>query len=48
MDQQERDNWQKVLDSLEAAGDTESAFYVRARAISNGDPDPMLTWEAGS
>ena len=48
MDQQERDNWQKVLDSLEAAGDTESAFYVRARAICNGDAYPMLTWEAES
>ena len=48
MDQQERDNWQKVLDSLEAAGDTESAFYVRARAICSGAPDPMLTWESGS
>ena len=48
MDQQERDNWQRVLDSLEAAGDTESAFYVRARAICNGDPDPMLEWEANS
>ena len=48
MDQQERDNWQRVLDSLEAAGDTESAFYVRARAICDGDPDPMIEWEAGS
>jgi hypothetical protein len=48
MDQQERDNWQKVLDSLEAAGDTESAFYQRARAICSGEPDPMLAWEAGS
>jgi len=48
MDQQERDNWQRVLDSLEAAGDTESAFYMRARAICNGDPDPMLEWEAKS
>ena len=48
MDQQERDNWQKVLDSLEAVGDPESAFYVRARAICSGDSDPMLTWEAES
>ena len=43
MDQQERDNWQKVLDSLEAAGDTESAFYVRARAICSGDPCLLYT-----
>ena len=48
MDQQERDNWQKVLDSIEAVGDTKSAFYVRACAICSGDPDPMLTWEAES
>ena len=48
MDQQERDNWQKVLDSLEAAGDRESAFYLRAQAIYSGEPDPMLTWEAES
>ena len=46
MDQQERDNWQKVLDSLEAAGDTESGFYLRARAICSGESDPMLSWEA--
>ena len=48
MDQQERENWKKVLESLEAAGDTESAFYVRARAICSGEADPMLAWEVQS
>ena len=45
MDQVERDNWQRVLDSLEAAGDKGSGFYRRAKAICNGVPDPLLEQE---
>ena len=45
MDQVERDNWQRVLDSLEAAGDQGSGFYLRAKAICNGEPDPLLELE---
>jgi hypothetical protein len=45
MDQVERGNWQRVLDSLEAAGDQGSGFYRRAKAICNGEPDPLLEQE---
>ena len=35
---------------MEAKGNTESWFYLRARAIADGTPDPMPTsqgsWEA--
>ena len=41
MDQVERSNWEKIAASFEAAGDTSSAFYQRARAIADGKPDPM-------
>ena len=41
MDSIERDNWRKIAEAMEAAGDTESWFYLRARAIADGKPDPM-------
>lgn len=46
MDQQERDNWKRIMEAMEASGDTESAFYRRAKAISEGEPDPMLEMES--
>jgi len=33
---------------MEASGDTESAFYRRAKAISEGEPDPMGEMEVPS
>ncbi|MCT0249913.1 hypothetical protein [Synechococcus sp. PROS-7-1] len=48
MDQQERDNWKQIMEALEASGDTESAFYRRAKAISEGEPDPMAEMEMPS
>ena len=45
MDQVERDNWQRVLESLEASGACNSGFYRRAKAICNGEPDPLLEQE---
>lgn len=48
MDQQERDNWMRIMEAMEASGDTESAFYRRAKAISDGEPDPMLEMESES
>ncbi len=48
MDQEERDNWRRVLDALEAAGDRESGFYLRAQAICNGEPDPLIQMEKTS
>ena len=48
MDQQERDNWKQIMEALEASGDTESAFYRRAKAISEGEPDPMGEMEVPS
>ncbi len=41
MDQDELNNWIKIAQAMEAAGDTESWFYRRARAIADGKPDPM-------
>lgn len=41
MDQIEQTNWLKIAESMEAAGTTESWFYKRARAIADGEPDPM-------
>ena len=41
MDQPEIDNWKTIAESMEAKGDTESWFYRRARAIADGQPDPM-------
>ena len=41
MDQAEIDNWAKIAESMEGNGDMESWFYLRARAIADGKPDPM-------
>jgi len=41
MDEQERKNWLKVKQALEAAGKTDCMFYTRACAISNGKTDPL-------
>ena len=41
MDSIELENWTKIAEGMEAAGDTESWFYLRARAIADGKPDPM-------
>ncbi|GIR25304.1 MULTISPECIES: hypothetical protein [unclassified Synechococcus] len=41
MDQAEINNWKSIAESMEAKGDTESWFYLRARAIADGKPDPM-------
>ena len=48
MDQQERDNWRRIMEAMEVSGETESAFYRRAKAISDGRPDPMLEMESKS
>ena len=41
MDQAEINNWKAIAESMEAKGNTESWFYLRARAIADGKPDPM-------
>ena len=41
MDQVEIDNWAKIAESMEGNGDTDSWYYLRARAIADGKPDPM-------
>ncbi|MDB4589998.1 hypothetical protein OAE28_00430 [bacterium] len=43
MDQAEIRNWIVIAKKMEASGDTESWFYLRARAIADGKPDPMPT-----
>ena len=41
MDQAEINNWKAIAESMEAKGNTESWFYLRARAIADGKSDPM-------
>jgi len=41
MDDRERENWEKIKVALEEAGITDSMFYKRAKAISEGKPDPL-------
>ena len=41
MDQAGINNWKSIAESMEAKGKTESWFYLRARAIAEGKPDPM-------
>ena len=41
MDQAEIDNWAKIAVNMEVNGETESWFYLRARVISDGKPDPI-------
>jgi len=41
MNQEERDNWEKVKTALEEAGKTDCYFYKRAVAIAEGGDDPM-------
>jgi len=38
--------WQNMRIAMEAAGDTSSAIYKRALAISQGLPDPLAIPEA--
>ena len=41
MDQAEINNWRAIAEKMEANGITSSWFYLRARAIADGKPDPM-------
>tara|TARA_B100000925_G_scaffold95668_1_gene69741 strand:- start:489 stop:647 length:159 start_codon:yes stop_codon:yes gene_type:complete len=41
MDPGEISNWKAIAEKMEANGTTESWFYLRARAISEGKPDPL-------
>ena len=41
MVQAEINNWKTIAESMEAKGKIESWFYLRARAIADGEPDPM-------
>ena len=41
MDQAEINNWKSIAESMEAKRNTNSWFYIRARAIADGKPDPM-------
>ena len=41
MDQTEINNWKAIPETMKANGDTSSWFYLRARAIADGKPDPM-------
>ena len=43
MDQAEINNWKTIAEKMEASGDTESWFYLRARSIADGKQDPMPT-----
>ena len=41
MSQEERDNWQRIKDAMEASGSTDNFFYKRAVAICAGGEDPI-------
>jgi hypothetical protein len=41
MSKEERDNWQRIKETMEAQGKTDNFFYKRACAIVNGDADPL-------
>ena len=41
MDFQEQENWRRIKDCLQAIGCTDSKYYQRAVAISDGKPDPL-------
>ncbi len=41
MDQTEINNWARIAVDCEAAGETDSVFYERARAIALGEKDPL-------
>ena len=45
MTQEERDNWQRIKDSMEEKGTTDNYFYKRAVAICEGKDDPMKPLE---
>jgi hypothetical protein len=41
MDRDTLENWRKIRDHLERAGQTENHYYRRALAILAGRPDPF-------
>ena len=41
MNQEERDNWQRIKDAMEENGTTDNFFYKRAVTIVAGGKDPM-------
>ena len=41
MTKEERDNWQRIKDYMEAVGKTDSPFYSRACTIVAGGEDPI-------
>ncbi len=41
MDPQTRENWRKIKEALESAGNTDNWYYKRAVAILAGKPDPL-------
>ena len=41
MTPEERENWEKIKLHMQALGKTDSFFYKRAVAISDGKDDPM-------
>ena len=41
VDQTEINNWKTIAEKMAASGDTESWFYLRAKAIADGKQDPM-------
>ena len=43
MDKREIENWTRIKEALEEANKTDSMFYKRAKAITDGDPDPLDT-----
>ena len=42
MHQNEKANWQKIKDAMEANGTTENDYYLRAVAICSDKKDPVM------
>ena len=42
MHPQEYSNWVKIKETFEESGNTDNYFYIRACAIVDGKPDPIV------
>tara|TARA_Y100000004_G_C8718939_1_gene329255 strand:- start:339 stop:506 length:168 start_codon:yes stop_codon:yes gene_type:complete len=45
MDKYQKENWAKILKHLEEVGATNNDYYIRAKAICQGEKDPIQVIE---
>jgi len=41
MDKHQKENWEKIAKHLEDLGATDNDYYLRAKAITEGNKDPV-------